>query len=119
MKNNQKFTGVVTLIAAPKTGTSAKGTNWTSQDIIIEETGEQYPQSIVVNFFGDKRDALAALRAGDAVTVHYNVEAKEYQGRWFGSNKGWKIEKGNGTAQSAPVQGTDQSQPVVEDDLPF
>ena len=48
-------------------------------------------------------------KVGDVVNVDFNLDASEWEGRWFGKLKAWKIEK---LTQQAPAV-------KEEDDLPF
>ena len=54
------------------------------------------------------------------MTVHINIDAREWQGKWFNSVTAWKVEKGRTVSheEPAPVQ----SAPVAQqetDELPF
>ena len=76
------------------------------------------------DFFGERADQYP-LAVGDEVTLSFDIESREYQGRWYTSIRGWKAEKANGN-QGAPV---DMPMPPVPDmtgmaadpdsDLPF
>lgn len=89
-----KFSGQVTAISEPKTGQGTKG-EWVSQTIVITEQAEKYPQSIAVEAF-NKQDEVSKIQVGCTCDVFFNMEAKEYQGRWFGSNRLWKFENIDG-----------------------
>jgi hypothetical protein len=41
--------------------------------------------------WGDKIDQFP-VKEGDAVTVHFDIESREYNGRWYTDVKAWKIE---------------------------
>ena len=78
---------------------SGQGKNgeWKSQDFVIE-TGDQYPKKICVNVFGDKIQYIPEV--GQEVSVSFDVESREYNGRWYTTVRAWKIDKA-GESQAA------------------
>ena len=114
------------------TGEGTNGT-WRSQDYVIE-TGGQYPKKVCFNLFGDKIDQFP-VAIDDTLKVSFDVESREYNGRWYTSIRAWKVEKEAGTPVvavppdfDAPAQTTAKAgkkndvapPPAGEgDDLPF
>ncbi|MGL4992726.1 MAG: DUF3127 domain-containing protein [Bacteroidales bacterium] len=114
---------------------SGQGKNgeWRKQDYILE-TLDQYPKKICFNLWGDKINQYP-VAIGDEVIVHFDVESREFNGRWYTDVKGWKIDRADAQQQySAPQQQPQQyvgaaAQPVApaptvdftaqDDDLPF
>jgi hypothetical protein len=94
---------------------------WRSQDYVLE-TGDQYPKKVCFNFFGDKIEQFP-LAIDDQVTVSFDLESREYNGRWFTSVRAWKVEKAvvNATsAASTPPPSFDAVPSAGEgSDLPF
>ena len=81
---------------------------WRSQDYVLE-TNDQYPRKVCFNFFGDKIDQFP-LSIDDVVTVSFDLDSREYNGRWFTSVRAWKAEKGVvNAASAAPVTATPNS----------
>ena len=121
--------GKLTHLLERRSGVSANGTNWTSQDFVIEIPG-QYPQSAVFNVYGD-RVQLDQYQIGDNIKVSFDIRGREYQGKWYNTLNAWKIERvGATTAQPAgqpAAQPAGQPAGPVEqpadspqgDDLPF
>lgn len=60
---------------------------------LVVETDEQYKQQIPIDFVQDKTSVLDSYVVGDDVKVGINIRGNEYQGRYFCSLNGWKIEK--------------------------
>ena len=60
---------------------------------LVVETDEQYRQQIPIDFVQDKTSVLDSYVVGDDVKVGINIRGNEYQGRYFCSLNGWKIEK--------------------------
>ena len=121
MKHENKFQGVVTVSInkdMEKDGKSYKA--WTA---VLEETDEQYPQSIVAEYFTNKDNAIPQPKEGDEIIVHYNLKAKEYQGRYFGANNVWRTEMvkaADGTSvNDMPVQSGTPMPSDTSDPLPF
>ena len=79
--------------------------------------------------YTDKADQYP-LQVGDTIDLSFDIESREYNGRWFTSIRGWKAEKiaDNATASAAAVaapampQGTPQppiAPQAADEDLPF
>lgn len=88
-----------------QSGMSKSGSNWQKQEFIIE-TDEQYPKKICANLWGDKIDMLSSINIGDDVVLSFNLESREYNGKWYTDVKAWKLEKqsvNQATTQSSPV----------------
>ncbi len=62
---------------------------WKKQDIIVE-TQDQYPKKICVSIWGDKADGVQ-FREGELYTIDFDVESREYNGRWYTDVKAWKV----------------------------
>ena len=116
--------GKVQQILQTQSGTSKAGKEWSKQEFVIE-TDEQYPRNVCFTLFGDKVGLLNGISAGEEVEVSFNVESREYNGRWFHNINAWKIDKVS--AENMPVPppefGMDDIPPEpAEDaagDLPF
>ena len=104
-----------------QSGTGKNG-QWKKQDIIVETDG-QYPKKICVSVWGDKVDE-ALLKTGNRLKIDFDVESREYNGRWYTDVKAWKVEL-EGSAAPAAAAGADDDpfgQSFTSDDeegLPF
>ena len=85
---------------------------------LVVETEEQYPQPISIEFFKDKTDLLNDLKVGQSVTVSINIRGNEYNGKYYTSLNGWRIDKGE---SSAPQKEQTPQESLQEEsqDLPF
>ena len=83
--------GKVTEILMPQNGVSKAGKEWNKRDFVIE-TLDQYPKTICFTMFGDKATVLNDIKVGDTVDVYFNVESREFEGRYFHNINGWKVE---------------------------
>lgn len=120
--------GKVIAVLPERSGVSARG-EWKTQDYVIE-THDQYPRKMVFNVFGADRIAQFAIKAGEEITVSFDIDAHEYQGRWFNSIRAWNIQRIDTAASQAasPVPAADaqapfppaaQTEEESADDLPF
>lgn len=98
------LTGKIIKVEQLRSGSSAKGA-WATQDYLIE-TIEQYPRKCLFNVFGEDKIKKFALKEGDIVTVHLDINAREYNGRWYNDIRVWKVERPTQSAPSSPVNAT-------------
>lgn len=95
------ITGKIIAVLPTRSGTSAKGTQWSSQTAVIE-THEQYPKRVAFDVLGDKITEFN-LQVGEEVTVSFDINAREFNGKWFNSVNAWKVVRQGG--QQANAQG--------------
>jgi hypothetical protein len=101
---------------------------------LVVTTEEQYPQHILIEFAQDKTDLLNNYNVGEQVKVSINLRGREWvnpQGetKFFNSIQGWRIEKVQAEAPSAPqmppMPAAEAFEPATNfkeeehDDLPF
>ena len=100
--------GKVIAVLPEKTGTSARG-DWKVQEYVIE-THDAYPKKMVFSVFGADRIARFNIQAGQEVTVAFDIDAHEYNGRWFNSIRAFDVRQVDpatlNTAQAGVVPGT-------------
>lgn len=95
------LTGKVIAIMQPRSGTSSRtGNPWMTQEYVIEVPG-QYPRKMVFNIFGEDRIKQFNIQAGEEITVQFDIDAREYNGRWFNDIRAFNIIHGQ-IAQSVP-----------------
>lgn len=92
-------------------GVSRAGNKWKKREYVLE-TQEQYPRKVCFDFFGDKVDQYP-VEIGDDVTLSFDIESREYNGRWYTGIHGWKLEK-----NSAPAAADVPPMPSVSEELP-
>lgn len=83
--------GKIIVVCPIRKGTSAKGTEWQSQDFVVSYLSGQYDKKALFNIFGADKIQKANLAVGNVVKVSFDTEAKEHNGRWFGSLNAWNI----------------------------
>lgn len=109
--------GKIIAVLPAREGVSQRGTQWKSQDYVIE-TVEQYPKKCCFNVFGSDKIQLFNIQSGENLRVSFDIDAHEYQGRWFNSIRAWKVERidpnAAGAAPVAPAQAAQQFPPAPE-----
>ena len=93
------LTGKVIAVLPPREGTSARGP-WKSQEYVIE-THDQFPRKMVFNIFGAEKIDQFAIKAGEELTVSFDIDAHEYNGRWFNNIRAWNIQRIDAAAAQA------------------
>jgi len=71
--------------------------------LLVVETDEQYSQKIPVDFVQDKTSILDNYNIGNEVKVGINIRGNEYNGKYYCSLNGWRIEK-LGSSNTAQTQ---------------
>lgn len=110
------ITGKIIAVLPTRSGTSAKGTQWSSQTAVIE-THEQYPKKVAFDVLGEKITEFN-LQVGEEVTVSFDINAREFNGKWFNSVNAWKVVReqvpaqcGYNTNPQAGAQAAQAAQP--------
>ena len=97
-----EVTGKIKLIGETETVGSA-GTF--KKRLIVISTEEQYVQHVPVDFVQDKTSVLDKYQVGEEVKVSVNVRGNEYNGKYYVSLNGWKIERLSQAPAIPPVTG--------------
>ncbi len=121
------ITGRIIVALEPRSGTSkASGNPWKMQEFVLETINEQYPHKMMFSVFGEDKLQQAAINIGDEVTVSFDVNAREYNGRWYNDIRAWRVSHevaGNVQSNGVPnyqAPNMDAFAPSNEkDDLPF
>ena len=138
-RNNNKtttfmeLTGKIIAVLAERGGVSKAGNEWKIQEYVLE-TMEQYPRKMMFNVFGTDRIAQFNIQLGETLTVSFDIDSREYNGRWYNDIRAWKVDRNVAPAAGAPVAvaGAPVPPPVADpfsapqmsasnaaDDLPF
>ena len=92
-------------------GTSDNGNDWERQTVILETMGVE-PQTLAVDFMGERRTAKTkSLQPGQEVEVTFAIRCNEFAGKWFTKLEGYSI---------APLATMNPpAQPAGNDDIPY
>ena len=111
--------GKVIAVLPERSGVSARGVEWKSQSFVIE-THEQYPKKLVFDVFGAERLAQFNIQSGEEISVSFDIDAREYNGRWFNSVRAWNVVHIDpAAAQAASMGAQPQAAPVGGAQAPF
>ena len=139
-----EISGKIIQVLPLQTGVAKNSGNpWQSQSYVLE-TQEQFPRKVCFEVFGEQRIKENACQLDDLVTVSFDIESREFNGRWYTSVRAWRVQQGIATPEvaaadaaapqaapaapaaqpaEAPVQDAPQPfDPTVDDnttDLPF
>lgn len=98
--------GKVIQVLPLQQGTSARtGNPWTIKTFILE-TQENFPRKVAIEIFGDQRIQDNPCELDQIVTVSFDLESREFNGRWYTSVRAWKVQQGAVAPQAvaaAPV----------------
>ena len=84
-----EITGKIIAVLPANSGVSARtGNPWMSQEYVLE-THDQFPRKCCFRIFGEDRIKQFNIQAGEELTVSFDIDAREYQGRWFNSINEW------------------------------
>jgi len=110
------------------------GNEWKAKSYVLEVPGE-FPRKLVFDVFGADRLQAFNLQIGETVTVSFDIDAHEYNGRWFNDVRAFRIDRGQAaptaSAEAAPAPEVAPAAPMAEpapipfeapaptDELPF
>lgn len=105
-------------------GTSKAGKEWRKKIFVIEYNEGTYTKRLAFEMFGDERISANPVEKNDVVTVHYNVESTEWNGRWFTTASAWRVSQANALVASGSAQKSAAPEPIdivsnPSEDLPF
>lgn len=128
-----EFSGKVIAVLPAREGTAkSTGNPWMVQSYVVENH-DNYPRKLCFDIFGEDKIKQFNIQMGEELNVSFDVDAHEYNGRWFNSIRAWKVDRVSVDAASVtsastfvpPVTDsfapeapfTEKSSP--KDDLPF
>lgn len=126
-----EITGKIIVALPEQSGVSKAGNTWKKKEYVLE-TQDTYPKKVHFDLFGDKADKYP-LTVGQTVRLSFDIESREYNGRWFTSIRGWQVEPADDAMaapqaapsyNSAPAGAAVPPPPAVQpsdptEDLPF
>lgn len=96
-----EITGKIIAVLPANSGVSARtGNPWMSQEFVIE-THDQYPRKCCFRVFGEDKLKQFNIQSGEELTVSFDIDAHEYNGRWFNNISAWSVAR---NVQPAPGQ---------------
>lgn len=86
----------------PLVSGQGKNGEWRLQEYVLETT-DQYPKKVCFGLFGDRIDKNP-INIDDFVNVSFDIESREWNGKWFTSIRAWKVEVVNQEPAAIPAE---------------
>lgn len=100
-----EITGKIIAVLEPASGVSARTNSpWKSQEFVLE-THDQYPRKCCFKVFSEEKINRFKIQMGEELTVFFDIDAREYNGRWYNQINAWGVERKNQqpAAQTQPA----------------
>ena len=110
--------GKVIAVLPARSGVSARG-EWKSQSFVIE-THDSFPRKMVFDVFGEERLSRFNIQLGQEVNVSFDIDAHEYNGRWFNNIRAFDVRLVDpNTVSAAPAAQAAPAAPQQPANAPF
>lgn len=94
-----EITGKIVAVLPERSGTSQRsGSEWRCASYVIE-TGGEFSRRMVFEVFGSDRIAQFNIQMGELLSVSFDIDAREYNGRWFNTIRAFRVDRGTMGAQ--------------------
>ena len=94
--------GKIIQVLPAQEGVGRNGNPWKVQPYVLE-TLDQYPRKVHFEVFGEERIKQNPCEIDQLVTVSFDIESREFNGRWYTSIRAWRIQQGDTTQAAAPA----------------
>ena len=118
-------TGKITTVLEKQSGTTKTGSDWETQTFILDNN-EKYNNIFAFDLFGSEKiqNFEKYNKIGQIVNVEFNINCREYKGRYYTSLSAWKISKAEASTGApdlldSPFPTTNDVKEEYHDDLPF
>jgi hypothetical protein len=121
-----EISGKIVQLLPLQTGEGKNGP-WKKQDFVIEFESGQFSKKACFSAWGDKFGNNIAV--GNTVNISFDLESREYNGRWYTDLRPWKIDLSGAPATQQQVQANQPPAPMSTpppafaadetEDLPF
>ncbi len=95
--------GKIIKVLPERSGVSARnGNEWKLASYVLETVGDRFPRKMMFEVFGADKIQQFAIQPGEMVRVSFDIDAHEYNERWFNSIRAWNVDR-NVEAAPAPM----------------
>lgn len=92
-------------------GVSKAGKEWKKIEFVVE-THDQYPKKACFTMMNDRAGNFDKYqKEGDEVKVSFDIDSREFNGRWYNDLNAWRVEK---ATQEQPKQAPVQTAPIPQ-----
>lgn len=110
--------GKVIAVLPARSGVSARG-EWKSQSFVIE-THDNFPRKMAFDVLGEERLTRFNIQLGQEVNVSFDIDAHEYNGRWFNNIRAYDVRLVDpNTVSAAPAAQAAPAAPQQPANAPF
>lgn len=95
--------GKVIAILEPRRFVSSKNGNEYVTTVFVIETPGQYPKKVAMKVMGEDKFKQMGIVMGGTYNVSFDVESREWNGKWFTECQAWRTQRVDGT-QEQPQQ---------------
>ena len=104
------------------------GNTYVTHVFVGETTNTQYPKMVAFKVMGNDRMANMAIVVGGTYNVSFDVESREWQGKYFTECQAWRAVRVDNQPQQQASAPAPQPQPIAQqannnnnnaDDVPF
>ena len=88
-----KIVGTIEKLMPISKGVSAAGREWVKQDIVMSMANGQFVKHLAATVMGQERIDNFKLRVGDNIVAYLDIDAREYNSRWYNSINIWRVER--------------------------
>ena len=90
-QEEMEISGKIIFVLPERGGVSQRtGSEWKVASYVIE-TLEQYPRKCMFEVFGSDKIAQMNIQVGQLLTVSFDIDAHEYNGRWYNQIRAWRV----------------------------
>lgn len=94
--------GKIIQVLPLQEGVGRNGNPWKMQAYVLE-TQDQYPRKVHFEVFGEDRCKNVFAEMDQLVTVSFDLESREFNGRWYTSVRAYRIQQGDVRQQAVPA----------------
>ena len=96
-----EVTGKIIQVLPPQDGVGRNGNPWKLQAYVLE-TLDSFPKKVHFEVFGEERIASNPCNVGEIVTVSFDIESREFNGRWYTSIRAYHHRKQESAVSDVP-----------------
>lgn len=86
--------GKIIQVLEERGGVSARtGAEWRMGSYVLETTTDRFPRKMMFEVFGAEKIQQFNIQVGEMVRVSFDIDAREYQGRWYNSIRAWNVDR--------------------------
>ena len=124
-----EISGKIVKVLDTQRFVSQRNGNEYVKNVFVIETQGNYPKRVAFSVMGEDKFTQMGIVVGGTYNVSFDVESREWQGKWFTECQAWRVQRIDNDVQGVqqPVQQptTTKEQPQVSkgtgsnNDLPF